>query len=169
MMVLLVDSACPLAFGYRGVEKESLFPHSLHKSWKSNEMNWDPLSVTISLGTHVFLKENFDFSVADLMVCLSFHPLSEVVCDYEHVHILPGCCRKLPHNVHPLFHERPWRQDGFKLLWGEMRYLGEALVAVATFDMISRFQAHCWPVVAYYEGSVSKAASTRVVSTLTLV
>ena len=29
----------------------------------------------------VLPDEVFDFSVADLMVCLSLHPLGEVVCD----------------------------------------------------------------------------------------
>ena len=103
------------------------------------------------------------------MVCLYFHLLSEVVRDCEHVYTLAGCCRKLPHNVHPLFHEGPWRKDEFELLWREVRYQGEALVAVAMFDMAGKVRVHCWPVVACDEGSVSKTASSGVVSTLTLM
>ena len=64
----------------------------------------------------VLLNEFFDFSVVDLVVCLSLHPLSKVVCDYEHVYSLAGCCRKLSHNVHSPLHEGPWREDGSKLL-----------------------------------------------------
>ena len=67
----------------------------------------------------VLPDEVFDFSVADLMVCLSFYPLDEVVCDYEHVHALAGCYRKLSHNVHSPFHEGPWREDGSKSFWRE--------------------------------------------------
>ena len=37
-----------------------------------------------------------DFSIADLMVGLRFHPFGEEVCDCEHVRALAGCCKKLP-------------------------------------------------------------------------
>ena len=57
----------------------------------------------------VLLDEVFDFSIADLMVCLSLHPLGEVVCDCDHVYALAGCCRKLPHNIHPPLYEGTWR------------------------------------------------------------
>ena len=117
----------------------------------------------------VLLDEVFDFSVVDLMVCLSFYPLGEVVCDCEHVYTLAGYCRKLSHNVHFPLHEGPWRKDGSKLFGWKVRDQGEALATVAAFDMAGRVRAHGWPVVACGEGSVSKAASTRVLFTLTLV
>ena len=34
----------------------------------------------------VLPDEFFDFSIVDLMVCISFHPLREVVCDCKHVY-----------------------------------------------------------------------------------
>ena len=61
------------------------------------------MSVTIfgdaEVADDVLPDEVFDFSVADLMVGLSLHPLGEVVCDCEHVHALAGCCRKLSYDV----------------------------------------------------------------------
>ena len=69
----------------------------------------------------VFPDEVFDFSVADLMVCLSFHLFGEVVCDCEHVYTLAGCCRKLSHIVHSLLHEGPWREDGPELFRWKVR------------------------------------------------
>ena len=33
---------------------------------------------------------------------------------------------------------RPWRWDGFELLRREVRDLGEALIAIAVFDMVGR-------------------------------
>ena len=42
----------------------------------------------------------------------------------------------------------------------KVRDRGEALAAVAAFDMAGRVRAHGWPVVACGEGSVSEAAST---------
>ena len=36
----------------------------------------------------VIPDEVFDFSIMDLMVCFSLHPLSEVVYDCEHVYTL---------------------------------------------------------------------------------
>ena len=53
--------------------------------------------------------------------------------------------------------------------WREARYRGKVLAAVAASNMTGRVEAHCWLVVACGEGSVSEAASTRVVSTFTLV
>ena len=111
----------------------------------------------------------FGFSIADLMICLSFHPLGEVVCDCEHVHALAGCCRKLSHNVHSPLHEGPWREDGSELLGWKVGNRGEALATVAAFNMAGRVRAHGWPVVACGEGSICKAVSTRVVFALTFV
>ena len=105
----------------------------------------------------------------DMVVYLSFHPFSKVVCDYKDVHTLARCSRELTHNVHPSFHEGPWCEDGFELLWREMRYLGEALVVITVLDMIGRVRAQGWPVVALGEDSVGKAASTRVVPIFPLV
>ena len=61
------------------------------------------------------------------------------------------------------------REDGPELLGWKVRNRSEALAAVAAFDMAGKVRVHCWPVVAYGEGSVSEAASSRVVSTLALV
>ena len=55
------------------------------------------------------------------------------------------------------------------MFWREVRNRGEALVAVAAYDMAGRVRAHGWPVVVCGEDLVSEAASTRVVSALTLV
>ena len=70
---------------------------------------------------NVLPDEVFDFSVSDLMVGLSFHPLGEVVCDCDHVHMLAGCYRKLSHNVHSPLHEGPWREDGSELFGWKVR------------------------------------------------
>ena len=59
--------------------------------------------------------------------------------------------------------------DGLELLRGEVRYLSEALAAIATFDMVGRVRVHGWPVVACGKGSVSKAVSPGVVSAFSLV
>ena len=117
----------------------------------------------------VLPDEVFDFSIVDLMVGLSLHPLGKVVCDCEYVHALAGYCRKLPYNVHSLLHEGPWREDGFELFGWKVGDRGDALATVAAFDMAGRVREHSWPVVACSEGSVCEAASTRVVSSLTLV
>ena len=50
-----------------------------------------------------------------------------------------------------------------------MGYLSEALAAIASFDMVGRVRVHGWPVVACSEGSVSKDASSGVVSAFPLV
>ena len=52
---------------------------------------------------------------------------------------------------------------------GEVRDLNEALIAIAMFDMVGRVEVHGWPIVAYGEGSVSKAASSKVVSIFPLM
>ena len=59
------------------------------------------------MANDVLPDEVFDFSIADLMVGLSLYPLGEVVCDWEYVHALAGCCRKLSYDVHSPFHEGP--------------------------------------------------------------
>ena len=68
------------------------------------------------MANDVLPDEVFDFSVVDLMVCLSFYPFNEVFYDCEHVYTLVGCCRKLSYDVHSPLHEGPWREDGSELL-----------------------------------------------------
>ena len=141
------------------------------------EVEWNELRPIVSHNLfgnseatyHIHPNENFELSVVNLVVCLTFHPFGEVVCDRKHVYMLVGCCRKLPHNIHSPLHERPWRHDGFQLLWREVRYLGEALVAIVALDMVGRIWAHRRPVVACSEGAVSKIVSSKVVSAFTLV
>ena len=128
----------------------------------------DDLFGDVEAAYDVLPNKVFGFSIADLMICLSFHPLGEVVCDCEHVHALAGCCRKLSHDDHSPLHEGTWREDGSELLGWKVRDQGEALATVAAFDMASRVRVHGWPVVACGEGSVSKEASTKVVFALTL-
>jgi len=86
----------------------------------------------------VFPDEVFDFSITNLMVCLSLYPLGEVVCDYEYVHTLARCCRKLSHNVHSPLHEGPWREDKSELFGWKVRDQGEALANVTAFVMTGK-------------------------------
>lgn len=48
------------------------------------------------------------FVATDLVECFNLYPFGEVVCDCEHVDLLTGGYRKLPHYVHPPLHEGPW-------------------------------------------------------------
>ena len=56
-----------------------------------------------------------------------------------------------------------------KLFRREVRYLSEALAAIAMFDMANRVRMHGRPIVACGECTVSKVASLDMVSTFSLV
>ena len=57
----------------------------------------------------------------------------------------------------------------FKLFWGKVRYFSKVLATITTFDMVGRVRVCGYQEIAQGKGSVSKAASPRVVSAFPLV
>lgn len=51
MILLLLDSACPFACGYLGVNFTKVMFHRRHNAYVFSLINYDPLSHTISKGT----------------------------------------------------------------------------------------------------------------------
>ena len=105
----------------------------------------------------------------DMMESLNFDPLGEVVGDHKHVNLLARGRWEFSDDVHPLFHEWPWKDDGSKLLRWKMCNLSEALAVVVLLDEGDGVKLHGRPIVASSQGSVGQAASSGVVATLPLV